>query len=77
MNIERILARNDFSKEDIIRLLFFATGEERTLLFKKVAEVKEKYIGKKVWFRGSDRVFEISAEKIAFTAASGKAIRTF
>ncbi len=51
MNIERILARNDFSKEDIIRLLS-ATGEERTLLFKKAAEVKEKYIGKKVWFRG-------------------------
>ena len=51
MNINDILGKKSFSKEEIIRLLQ-AEGEERKLLFSKSAEVKEKYIGKKVWFRG-------------------------
>jgi biotin synthase len=51
MTINQLLDKDNFSKEDIISLLS-STGEERTLLFKKAAEVKEKYIGKKVWFRG-------------------------
>jgi biotin synthase len=46
-----ILEKESFSGQDIIKLLE-SQGEERTLLFKKSAEVKEKYIGKKVWFRG-------------------------
>jgi biotin synthase len=49
--IEEILTQNDFSKTDIIRLLS-SKGEERTLLFKKSSEIKEKFIGRKVWFRG-------------------------
>jgi biotin synthase len=49
--ITSLLEQNQFSKKDIVRLLE-TQGEERTLLFKKSAEVKEKYIGKKVWFRG-------------------------
>ncbi len=49
--ITDILNRENFSKADIIRLLE-TKGEERTLLFKKSAEIKENYIGKKVWFRG-------------------------
>lgn len=49
--IIEILDREDFSRENIIRLLK-SSGEDRTLLFRKSAEVKEKYIGKKVWFRG-------------------------
>ena len=51
MNIINILEKNSFSREEIIRLLK-VEGEERKLLFSKSAEVKEKYIGKKVWFRG-------------------------
>lgn len=53
MNIEvrDILEQEVFSKKDIIRLLE-SQGEERTMLFKKSAEIKEKYIGNKVWFRG-------------------------
>ncbi len=51
MKIRNILSKNTFSREDIITLLS-CSGEERTLLFQKSAEIKEKYIGKKVWFRG-------------------------
>jgi biotin synthase len=51
MEIKEILERVSFSKDDIIALLS-SQGEDRTLLFKKSAEIKEKYIGKKVWFRG-------------------------
>ncbi len=49
--IKDILERESYSKEEILRLLK-CEGEERTLLFTKSAEIKEKYIGRKVWFRG-------------------------
>lgn len=51
MSIEEILKKESFLREDII-LLLSAEGVERTLLFEKSAEVKAKYIGNKVWFRG-------------------------
>lgn len=51
MNVEALLNKDDLSFNEIVRLLS-ATGEERTLLFKKSAGVKDEYIGKKVWFRG-------------------------
>jgi biotin synthase len=50
-NIKDILEKDDFTKEEIVVLLG-SKGEDRTLLFKKSAEIKEKYIGNKVWFRG-------------------------
>lgn len=50
-SISELLEQESFVKEELIRLLE-SKGEERILLFKKSAEVKEKYIGKKVWFRG-------------------------
>jgi biotin synthase len=50
-SINDILSRETFSKDEIIRLLE-TKGEEKSILFKKSAEIKEKYIGKKVWFRG-------------------------
>lgn len=49
--IKDILERENYSKEEIICLLK-SQGEDRTLLFRKSAEIKEKYIGRKVWFRG-------------------------
>lgn len=49
--IKEILSKDDFSKSDII-LLLGSRGEARTLLFQRSAEIKEKFIGKKVWFRG-------------------------
>ena len=51
MEINTILEKDTFSKEDIIGLLL-SEGEERTLLFRKSAEIKKRYIGNKVWFRG-------------------------
>jgi biotin synthase len=51
MSVKEIFQQYDFSGNDIIALLS-CQGEDRTLLFKKSTEIKEKYIGKKVWFRG-------------------------
>jgi biotin synthase len=51
MSIKEILLKDTFSRDDIITLLS-CHKEDRTLLFKKSTEIKEKYIGKKVWFRG-------------------------
>lgn len=49
--VKDILNKNEFSRADIIELLN-CEGEDRTLLFRKSAEIKEKHIGNKVWFRG-------------------------
>lgn len=49
--IKDILLQDEFSKADLIKLLV-SQGEDRTHLFRKSAEIKEKYIGNKVWFRG-------------------------
>src|SRR5512133_1584760 len=51
LTIKEILDQEIFTKENIISLLQ-SEGEERTFLFRKSTEIKEKYIGKKVWFRG-------------------------
>ena len=51
MTVSHLLNKESLNKEDIITLLK-AEGEERTLILRKSSEIKEKYIGKKVWFRG-------------------------
>jgi biotin synthase len=51
LTTKEILDNEDFSRENLVTLLE-AQGEDRTLLFKKSAEIKVKYIGNKVWFRG-------------------------
>jgi biotin synthase len=51
LTIKEILEKEIYTRENII-LLLQSEGEDRTLLFKKSAEIKEKYIGNKVWFRG-------------------------
>jgi biotin synthase len=51
LTIKEILLNEDFSRKNIISLLE-SEGEDRTLLFRRSAEIKEKYIGNKVWFRG-------------------------
>jgi len=51
LTIKEILDEEEYTRENINKLLK-STGEDRTLLFKKSSEIKEKYIGKKVWFRG-------------------------
>jgi len=49
--IIELLIKDDFSKNDLIKLLQ-SEGKDKVLLFKRSAEIKEKYIGKKVWLRG-------------------------
>ncbi|MGB8490026.1 MAG: [FeFe] hydrogenase H-cluster radical SAM maturase HydE [Bacteroidales bacterium] len=49
--VKDILAKDSFSKTDIIRLLD-ADREDRTILFARSSEIKDEQIGKKVWFRG-------------------------
>jgi biotin synthase len=51
MTVKEIIDKETFSKEGIVSLLS-CQEEDRTLLFQKSAEIKEKYIGNKVWFRG-------------------------
>ena len=51
LTVKEIFEKEEFTREKIIFLLE-STGADRTLLFKKSAEIKEKYIGNKVWFRG-------------------------
>ena len=51
ITVKDIFKKDEFSRADIIELLK-CEGEDRTLLFRKSAEIKEKYIGNKVWFRG-------------------------
>lgn len=48
---EDILVQNDFSREDLVRLLK-AEGADRTALFTAAAARKEAVVGKKVYFRG-------------------------
>jgi biotin synthase len=51
LEVPEILNKDIFTLEDIVTLLK-SEGADRTLLFTRSAEVKERYIGKKVWFRG-------------------------
>jgi biotin synthase len=50
-SIINILAKDIFSREDI-KAFLQSQGDDRGLLFKESAEIKQKYIGNKVWFRG-------------------------
>ena len=50
-DIKNIVEKKELSKTDIIALLA-AEGEDKKALFAKAAEVKRKYIGNKVYFRG-------------------------
>ena len=49
--IRDIFGKEIFTKTDIIKLLM-CEGEDKKALFAKSAEIKEKYIGKKIWLRG-------------------------
>lgn len=51
LTINEILESEIFTRENIVSILE-SEGEDRTLLFKKSAEIKNKYIGNKVWLRG-------------------------
>ncbi len=50
-DLKELLEKEDFSKKELLRLLS-AEGEERNMLYKKSAEVKARYVGRKVYYRG-------------------------
>lgn len=50
--IKDILNQENFSKEDLIELMKIDNKEDLDLLFKKAYEIKEKYVGRKVYYRG-------------------------
>jgi biotin synthase len=50
-NIKDILNQKEFSKEDLVTMLS-AKGDDQKLLFAKAKEVKEREVGKKVYYRG-------------------------
>jgi biotin synthase len=49
--IDAILEQNNFSKEDIVHLLQ-AEGDEKAKLFEKSRDIKARYVGRKVYYRG-------------------------
>lgn len=51
MEFAKRLEKEKLSREDLISMLM-AKDEERKMLFAKAVEVKQKYVGNKVYFRG-------------------------
>lgn len=49
--IDSLLKKSHFSKEELIDLLS-VEGKERTKLFETAAAIKERYVGRMVYFRG-------------------------
>lgn len=49
--VQEIIDQQQFSRENLVRLLS-ASGDERTLLFRRAGEVKQQNVGTKVYFRG-------------------------
>ncbi len=47
-----ILARNELTRDDIITLLDLADPDEEAALFKRAYEIKQRQIGRRVYFRG-------------------------
>lgn len=51
MDITKLLTADHFTKEELVFLLK-AEGEDRKQLFARASEVKQQYIGNKVYYRG-------------------------
>jgi biotin synthase len=51
-NVNDILKKDEFSKQDLVSLLSLYNSDARYLIFKKSKEIKEKYVGNKVYLRG-------------------------
>ncbi|MEA1873164.1 MAG: [FeFe] hydrogenase H-cluster radical SAM maturase HydE [Bacteroidota bacterium] len=50
-NLNSLLNKSSFNKNDLISLLSLS-GEDEQQLFKKAYEIKAKYVGRKTYFRG-------------------------
>jgi biotin synthase len=65
MLFKQLLNKPHLQKEDIVRLLS-ANDEETKLLFAKATEIKEKYVGNKVYFRGLIEFSNICAKNCEY-----------
>lgn len=52
MKIDELLNKEKLSKEDLLTLIKLENAEDIEKLYKKAYEIKEKYVGKKVFYRG-------------------------
>ena len=52
MDIEKILNKENLTKNDLLTLMAITDKKELNLLFKKAYEIKMKYIGNNVYYRG-------------------------
>jgi len=50
-SIETLLQKDDFSHANLVQLLS-AQGQDKTRIFARAAEIKEQFVGNKVYFRG-------------------------
>jgi len=78
-NIDKILAKEELSRDDMITLLK-TDKDDRQKLYAKAAEVKEQYVGKNVYFRGLIEFSNICAKNCYYCgirAGNGKLERYY
>jgi len=51
-DIERILAKDELGRDDLVALLDISDPDEESALFRRAYEVKRQHVGTKVYFRG-------------------------
>ncbi len=78
-NIDEILKKENFTKEDLV-ILLNSDEEGRKKIFEKAAEVKKTYVGNKVYFRGLIEFSNICSKNCYYCgirAGNNKLIRYF
>lgn len=68
--IKEILQKEEFSKSELIELLN-SDDAGKKLIFAKAAEIKEKYVGNKVYFRGLIEFSNICAKNCYYCGIRG------
>lgn len=66
MSIQNIVSKEVLNREDIISLLKIEDETERNELFKKAYEIKEQYLGNKVYYRGLIEFSNICAKNCLY-----------
>ena len=78
-NIDEILKKENFTKEDLV-ILLNSDEEGRKKIFEKAAEVKKTYVGNKVYFRGLIEFSNICSKNCYYCgirAGNNKLVRYF
>jgi len=78
-NIDEILKKDNFTKEDLV-ILLNSDEEGRKKIFEKAAELKKTYVGNKVYFRGLIEFSNICSKNCYYCgirAGNNKLVRYF